>query len=90
MSPDAEVQTLNDNGDVDANTGVLLPVDDTDRILAEKDTNPVIRTVSVDGQDYRMITEHLEGGGAVQVARSLQESAGLLNDLRTRISRSPQ
>ena len=85
VSPDAEVQTLNDNGDVEANTGVLLPVDDTDRILAEKNTNPVIRTVSVDGQDYRMITEHLEGGGAVQVARSLQESAGLLNDLRTRI-----
>ena len=85
MSPDAEVQTLNDNGDIDANTGVLLPVDDTDRTLAEKNTNPVIRTVSVDGQDYRMITEHLEGGGAVQVARSLEESAGLLNDLRTRI-----
>ena len=85
VSPDAEVQTLNDNGDIDANTGVLLPVDDTDRTLAEKNTNPVIRTVSVDGQDYRMITEHLEGGGAVQVARSLEESAGLLNDLRTRI-----
>ena len=85
VSPDAEVQVLGSDGAVVANTGVLLPVGDTDVALASRDGRASLRDVSVDGVDYRMITEHRNGGGAVQVARSLEESAALLSALQTRI-----
>lgn len=84
VSPDAQVQVLDDDGDVVSNTGLLLPVDDTDRGLAEQNGRAVIRTISIDGIEFRMITDHLDGGGAIQVARSLEESASLLDVLRTR------
>lgn len=84
VGPDAEVQILDREGDVVSNTGLLLPVDQTDRDLADHKQRAVLRTISVDGTEYRMITDHLDGGGAIQVARSLEESASLLNVLQTR------
>ena len=84
VSPDAEVQVLGAAGEVLSNTGLLLPVDETDRDLSDKNRRPVLRTISIAGIEYRMITDHLDGGGAIQVARSLQESANLLDALRTR------
>ena len=84
VSPDAEVQILDDDGDVVSNTGLLLPVDDTDRALADQDRKAILRTITINGTDYRMITDHLDGGGAIQVARSLEESNSLLDVLRTR------
>ena len=84
VSPDAEVQILDADADVVSNTGLLLPVDETDRDLAKKDMRALLRTIEVDGTEYRMITDHVDGGGAVQVARSLEESASLLDGLRTR------
>lgn len=84
VSPDAEVQILDDDGDVVSNTGLLLPVDDTDRDLADQNREAVLRTITINGTDYRMITDHLEGGGAIQVARSLAESESLLDVLRAR------
>ncbi len=85
VSPDAEVQILGDDGEVEANTGLLLPVGDEDLLVAADGGGPRISTEAVDGTDYRIITAQLPGGGAVQVARSLEESTGLLSDLRTRI-----
>ncbi len=85
VSPDAEVQILDRDGEVLSNTGLLLPVSEVDVRLADRDDRSVLRTVSIDGTDYRMITDHLNGGGAVQVARSLDESADLLNVLQTRL-----
>ncbi len=82
---EAEVQVLDGNGDVLSNTGLLLPVNATDVALADRDDRSSLRTVSVDGVDYRMLTEHLSGGGAVQVARSLDASTSLLDVLRTRL-----
>ncbi|NNE96624.1 MAG: HAMP domain-containing histidine kinase [Acidimicrobiales bacterium] len=84
VSPDAEVQILDGDGDVVSNTGLLLPVDDTERELADENRRAVLRTITIDGTDYRMITDHLDGGGAIQVARSLEESESLLDVLRTR------
>ncbi|MGI9602694.1 MAG: HAMP domain-containing sensor histidine kinase [Acidimicrobiales bacterium] len=84
VSPDAEVQILDDDGGVVSNTGLLLPIDETDRQLADQNGRAVLRTIAVDGTEYRMITDHLDGGGAVQVARSLEESNSLLNVLGTR------
>ncbi len=85
VSPDAEVQILDSDGDVVSNTGELLPVDGSDLQLAQRSGRAVLRTISIGGTDYRMITDHLNGGGAVQVARSLEESVSLLDVLQTRI-----
>lgn len=84
VSPDAEVQVLDATGVVMSNTGLLLPVDDVDLERVADDRRPVIRTVVIGGAEFRMITQHLDGGGAVQVARSFEESASLLDVIRTR------
>jgi len=87
FSPDAEVQFLSEDGAVlsGAASGVVLPVDDVDIELADDGGNSVMRTVSIDDTDYRMITRHIPGGGAVQVARSLDESVNLLDVLQARL-----
>lgn len=85
VSPDAQVQILAQDGSILTNSGLILPVDDADEELADKDGSARFRTVEIDGSDFRMITEHLSGGGAVQVARSLEESAVLVGVLQTRI-----
>lgn len=86
-SPDAEVQILDQDGNILTNSGLVLPVDDIDRDLAgDNGTNKaVFRTISIEGVQYRVITDNLSGGGAVQVARSLDESVGLVQGLQTRI-----
>ncbi len=79
---DAEVQLLSSDGDVLGSAGLELPVEDVDRSVAATDSREVLRTVDVDGADYRMITSPLRGGGAVQVARSLAETESILADIR--------
>ncbi len=85
VSPDAEVQVLDRGGKVVANTGGLLPVEASDVALAKQDSRQILRTISLEDTEYRMITKHVQGGGAVQVARSLEESAGLLDAVQTRV-----
>jgi len=41
-----------------------------------------LRTVTIDGQQYRLLTTQWYGGGTLQVARSLAESNDLLHRLR--------
>ena len=41
-------------------------------------------TVEIEGDEYRMITSHIEGGGAVQVAQSLEATNALLDTIRSR------
>ncbi len=84
VSADAEVQVLDERGEVVSNSGRLLPVNANDRALAQQGGRYVLRTVTLDGHDYRMITETLKDGGAVQVARSLEESASLLTAIQSR------
>lgn len=85
FSPDAEVQVLDKDGAIQTNSSLILPVDAADVLLAAEDGAARFRTVVIDGTDFRMITDHLSSGGAVQVARSLEESAGLVDVLQTRI-----
>lgn len=85
FSPDAEVQVLDREGAIVANTGLLLPIASVDELLAEQDGTRVLRSVTIDGVEYRMITAHLAGVGAVQVARSLDETRGLLEVLQVRM-----
>ena len=85
VEPDAEVQLLDKDGSIESNSGLLLPVDERDAEIADRDEPPRLRTVTIDGDDYRMITEHIAGGGAVQVARSLDEANSLLDVLRSQL-----
>ncbi len=86
VGPDSEVQVVGPRGNVlVSNSDLILPVDSIDTKLAEQAGNPVLRTVSVEGADYRMITRHLQPGAALQVARSLEEPSSLLRVLRTRL-----
>ena len=85
VGADAEVQILDDDGEVVSNTGLLLPVNSGDVALAERDDRSVYRTETIGDEDYRIITVHLDGVGAVQVARSLDESSGLVDILQKRL-----
>ncbi len=85
VEPDTEVQVLADDGSIDGNSGLILPVNNRDTVLADQDGPPQLRTVTIDGDDYRLITQHLPGGGAVQVARSLDETNSLLAVLQARL-----
>lgn len=82
ITPDAQVQIINANGEVVSNTGTLLPVNDDDAELADNSGRALLRTVTIDDQQFRLLTAHIENDRAVQVARSLDESADLLGALQ--------
>jgi two-component system sensor histidine kinase MprB len=83
FDPDSLIQVLDNGGEVIS--GGSLPVDATDLRLAEFSDPPVIRTINFDGVEYRLITQHLPGQGAVQVARETAETAAVLDRLGTRL-----
>jgi len=85
VDSDAEVQLLNPDGNVVLTAGVALPVEEYDEKFLERFDSVLLRTVEVDGEEYRMITRHVEGGGAVQVAQSLSTTNALLGDLRSEL-----
>lgn len=85
VEADAEVQVLDESGQILATASVELPVDEADLAFVDKRSTPLLRTVDVDGVEYRMITRHIDGGGAVQVAQSLAETNDLLGRIQTRI-----
>lgn len=72
-----------------------LPVDNLDRAVIERDRGEVVRTIEIDGEQWRMITAPLEGevelirgirgvfaeGVTVQFARSMDEIDGALQGL---------
>lgn len=72
---DALVQILDRTGAVrfSVQGQPALPVDATDRRIAASDDGDRYRTVSIDGEDFRVLTAALPGAGAVQVARPLAE-----------------
>ncbi|MEM9610418.1 MAG: HAMP domain-containing sensor histidine kinase [Actinomycetota bacterium] len=82
---DAEVQILDDDGEVIDTIGVPLPVEDVDLALVRNpEADKVLRTVDIDGVEYRMITEHIPGGGAVQVAQRLDSADAIISAVETR------
>ncbi len=87
VDDDSVVQTLAGDGSVDSTTGVLLPVDDTDRQVASGDSKSRrLRTVMIDnGDNYRVLTAALPTGGAIQVARELSESSSAINLIQSQL-----
>jgi two-component system sensor histidine kinase MprB len=88
VEADAIVQVLDQNGSAASSTGDRLPVDATDASIARGGGAPIERDVVVGGDRYRMRTTALlrDGGGAVQVARSLEETDDVLAGLRNRLA----
>lgn len=79
------VQYLDTRGDVISARGeVTLPVEARDRILARSGGTAWLHTVTADKSTYRVLTQPLVGGGAVQVARDDSENQALLGSLRWR------
>jgi two-component system sensor histidine kinase MprB len=62
-----------------------LPVDASDRDVARAGNEVRYRDVTVNGESYRMITASLANGGAVQIAREVEESDDVLDVLRNRL-----
>jgi two-component system, OmpR family, sensor histidine kinase MprB len=78
------VQLLGESGTV--LTGgpdeVRLPVEARDIRRARGEEGTAVRDAQVDGEHVRMLTDSLPGGGAIQLARSLDEVDQVLADLR--------
>jgi two-component system sensor histidine kinase MprB len=78
------VQLLGESGTV--LTGgpdeVRLPVEARDIRRARGEEGTAVRDTQVDGEHVRMLTASLPGGGAIQLARSLDEVDQVLADLR--------
>jgi len=82
---DAPAQVIGPAGRVLATLGAdeALPVEDVDRRVASGGAG-VLRDVTIAEDRYRMITAPLPGFGAVQIARSLDETDAVLDSLRSR------
>jgi two-component system, OmpR family, sensor histidine kinase MprB len=78
------VQLLGENGRVLTRgpDGVELPVEAPDLRLARGQEGAGLRDADVAGEHVRMLTVSLTGGGAVMLARSLDEVDQVLADLR--------
>jgi two-component system, OmpR family, sensor histidine kinase MprB len=88
LQPAAGVQLVDGQGGTASclEGGPALPVDDADRERATDPSTPaLLRTVTVDGVDYRLITVGWRRGVAVQIARDLSEIDDTLSGLRLRL-----
>nr|MDQ6911196.1 HAMP domain-containing histidine kinase [Actinomycetota bacterium] len=84
---DAVVQVVDRNGRVIQSIADQpeLPLSAHDRALAQSGGRPKFRDVTIVGTHYRLLTTPLRHGGAVQIARSLEENDNVLSTLRGRL-----
>ena len=80
------IQVLDSSGAVlVGTTGVTLPVNDAERVVAATGQGEVLRSVSgSDGRKFRVLTRATRDG-ALQLGRELSEMNRVLHDLRERI-----
>lgn len=79
---DAVVQVIDEMAYPVLGSEIILPVEQADHHIATTTkSKPQYRTVRVDEREYRMLTRPLPYGGAVQVARDLDETNRALRDL---------
>lgn len=90
FDPDAIVQTTTREGEVNGTSGGELPITDAvERMIdlkpnGSRRTQGVFEDITIDGEPYRMYTQALPEGGAIQVARSTAEDDDLLRSLLSR------
>ncbi len=87
VQPAAAAQVIAADGTVDVciEGAVDLPVNAADRAIAREGGTPRLRTVTVNGTHYRLLTVPWRSGGALQSARSLAETESVLASLRLRL-----
>ncbi len=87
IGADAVGQVIDADGGVAGSfdEAVVLPVDDADRRLAAEGGRARFHDVSVGGDRYRVLTVPLHDGGALQLARSLDEADAVLGELGRRL-----
>ncbi|TMK64788.1 MAG: HAMP domain-containing histidine kinase [Actinobacteria bacterium] len=88
FQPAAAAQIVSQNGKVKQciGGGPTLPVDRTDRTIANNGGKPRYRTVTIDGDDFRVLTIRWHEGGALQIGRGLEESNSVLSSLQLRLA----
>lgn len=90
IDPDAIVQSTAADGTVNGRTGGDLPITEaTRRMIAAQPLVirrqlGVFEDITVEGESYRMFSLAVPNGGAIQVARSIEEDASLLRSLLAR------
>jgi two-component system sensor histidine kinase MprB len=90
FDPDAIVQSVAADGVVRSTSSRSLPITDaTQRVIDLRVENNqrqfgVFEDITINGEPYRMFTQTLPNGGALQVARSTAEDDSLLRSLLTR------
>lgn len=84
---DAVVQVVDRNGRVVQSIAdqPALPLTAHDRDVARGGGRLSLRDATVEGTHYRLLTTPLRSGGAVQIARSLEENDRVLSTLRSRL-----
>lgn len=82
---DAEAQSIDEDGDVIASTGLAIPVTARAIETASGDAPGFFDRVVIDDVEYRIFTGPIPDGGAIQVATSLEATTSLLSLLRTRL-----
>lgn len=82
---DADVQIIDQTGEILAGDGEILPITDEALELASDSGPAFFETVEIDQIEYRVYTAHFEGVGAVQVGRSLDDTTSLLDVIRNRL-----
>ncbi len=82
--PAAYVQVVPANADVAVplGAGPQLPVDGGARAVADGEASEFLSDAEVDGDHVRVLTAPLRGGGALQLARSLESTDTVLARLR--------
>lgn len=87
LQPAVAAQVITTDGDVIVciEQGSALPVDDSDLAVAGSDGSYRLHTVTIDSNEYRVITAPLGADGAIQLARGLDEVSDTLGSLRLRI-----
>jgi two-component system sensor histidine kinase MprB len=82
-APPSLAQLIGPEGTVVTEPGsrVEIPVSSADRQLAEGGGQSQFTDVNTGGTDLRVLTQALPGGGAIQVARSLEDTQHTLNTL---------
>jgi two-component system sensor histidine kinase MprB len=81
--PEALTQLISANGVVvtGLSTSIQIPVTSADRALAASGGEPKLEDTNAGGTELRVLTQPLEDGTAIQVARSLEDTNQTLNTL---------